>query len=209
MKVNVKNNLPDDVEVKVTQTSDGSVSIILSEIKSIILGDANPGNVVKIGEREYIVLEHNDGKTAIITKDCAKKMNFGEDGEYPTSDIRKYCNKEFYKELVAVVGAENIVKHTVKLDAEDGTGKGKTCQDKVSVITTENYRRYRELLEPYRYGEWWTATKPTHDDRFPYEICFIDLCGLLDSGDCSHPSVCGGLEVHPFCVLNSSVPISI
>lgn len=56
MKINVKNNLPDDVEVQMVQTFDGSVSIIiseakLSETKSRILGDAKPGEVVKIGDR--------------------------------------------------------------------------------------------------------------------------------------------------------------
>lgn len=56
MKINVKNNLPNDVEVKVGQASDGSVSIIISETKNRILGDAKPGEVVKIGDRELYML---------------------------------------------------------------------------------------------------------------------------------------------------------
>lgn len=82
MKINVKNNLPDDVEVQMVETSDGLVSIIISETKIRILGDAKPGEVVKIGDREYIVLEHDDNKTSVITKEFVTKMGFGNSYDY-------------------------------------------------------------------------------------------------------------------------------
>ena len=99
MKINVKNNLPNDVEVKVVQTSDGSVSIIISETKSRILGDAKPGEVVKVGKREYIVLEHNNGKTAVITKDFVVRMEFGNSCDYKKvkseNMLRKFFTQSF------------------------------------------------------------------------------------------------------------------
>ena len=155
---------------------------------------------MKIGNREYIVLGHAEETTAVITKDFTKEMEFGQSGDYLTSDVRKYCNGEFYNELVAAVGAENIVKHTVKLVADDGTGKGKTCCDNVSIITTENYRRYREFLKAY--GDWWwTATRVTYDDEdYARRVCCVRSGGVLGwrGGGC-----CSG--VRPFCILNSSV----
>lgn len=203
MEINVTNNLPYDVEVRTVQTFDGSVTIILSEAKSRILGDVKPGSVVKIGNREYIVLGHAEETTAVITKDFTKEMEFGQSGDYLTSDVRKYCNSEFYNELVAVVGTENIVKHTVKLVADDGTGKGKTCRDNVSIITAENYRRYREYL-PIPNKSYWVATGiTTFDETFAHYVCSVCSDGILRWNDCGYSH-----GVRPFCILNSSIPLS-
>jgi hypothetical protein len=199
VKINVINNIP-NVKVACDKNDDGSCTITLTEDKRFPLGEVKHGSVVKIGNREYIVLGHAEETTAVITKDFTKEMEFGQSGDYLTSDVRKYCNGEFYNELVAVVGAENIVKHTVKLVADDGTGKGKACCDNVSIITTENYRRYREFLRAYG-SCWWTATRVTYDDenyaRYVYRV-YSD--GVLSWDGSSYN---GG--VRPFCILNSSV----
>lgn len=202
MKIKVQNSVP-NIKVDISKNEDGSFAILIAEDKRPTLGEAKPGSVVKIGNREYIVLGHAEETTAVITKDFTKEMAFGQSGDYLTSDVRKYCNGEFYNELVAAVGAENIVKHTVKLVADDGTGKGKTCCDNVSIITTENYRRYREFLKAY--GDWWwTATRVTYDDEdYARRVCCVHSCGVLNWNDCG---CCYG--VRPFCILNSSVLVS-
>lgn len=202
MKVEVQNNVP-GVKVSVNQNADGSFAILLVENESKKLGEAKPGSVVTLGNREYIVLGHADETTAVITKDFAKKMEFGKSGDYEKSDVRSYCNGEFYKELAKAVGKENIIQHTVKLEADDGTGKGKTCKDFVSIITTENYRRYREFLKPY--GDWWwTATRVNYDDSdYARRVCYVYSNGVLGWYGCVY---CRG--VRPFCILNSSISVS-
>lgn len=203
MKINVKNNLPDDVDVKVEQTFDGSVSIIISEAKSRILGDAKPGKVVKIGEREYIVLGHGAETTAVVTKDIVKNMEFGKTGDYSKSYVREFCNETFYKELAKAVGKNNIVPHRVNLTCDDGTNKGAACKDNVSIITAENYRRYREYL-PALGKLYWTATGVTTlDKNHAHYVCYVRSLGFLDWNGCDH--TCG---VRPFCILNSSIPLS-
>jgi hypothetical protein len=202
-KIKIENNVP-GLNVTVNQNADGSFAILLAEQHKKVLGNAKPGEVVKIGNREYIVLGHAAETTAVITKEFATKMEFGSNGDYLTSKVRKYCNGDFYKELAAVVGKENIIKHTVNLEADDGTGKGKKCQDDVSIITTENYRRYREILEAY--GDWWwTATRVTFDESAGYAryVCCVSSYGILDWFDCG---CC--LGVRPFCILNSSISVS-
>lgn len=199
MKINVVNNIP-NVKVACDKSDDDSYIITLTEDKRFCLGEAELGSIVRIGNREYIVLDHSKDTTTVITKDFTKEMEFGQSGDYLTSDVRKYCNGEFYNELVAAVGTENIVKYTVKLVADDGTGKGKTCCDNVSIITTENYRHYREFLKAY--GDlWWTATRVTYDDEdFARDICCVRSNGVLDWYGCD---CCSGIR--PFCILNSSI----
>lgn len=202
MNVKVINNVP-DIKITINQSMDGSFAILLAEDKKPTIGSVKPGSVVKLGDREYIVLGHSAETTAIIAKDFVKKMRFGDTGDYVNSDVRKFCNGEFLNELAAAVGVDNIVEHTVNLVADDGTGKGKTCKDKVSILTTENYRRYREFLKAY--GEWWwTATRVTYDDKdYARDVCCVGSDGVLDWDGCD---CCDG--VRPFCILNSSVLIS-
>nr|DAO67008.1 MAG TPA: hypothetical protein [Caudoviricetes sp.] len=204
MKINVINNIP-KVRVICNENNDGSYTITLKEDKRFYLLEAQLGSIVKIGNREYIVLEHSEETktTAVITKDFAKKMKFGESGSYLTSDVRKYCKGEFYNELVAAVGAENIVRHIVKLVADDNTGESHICWDNVSVITTENYRRYREFLKVY--GDWWwTATRVTYDDEYyARNVCCVGSCGALCWYGCDYY---GG--VRPFCILKSSILVT-
>lgn len=199
MKINVVNNIP-NVKVACDKSDDDSYIITLTEDKRFCLGKAELGSIVRIGNREYIVLDHSENTTAVITKDFVKEMEFGQSGDYLTSDVRKYCNGEFYNELVATVGVENIVRHIVRLVADDGTGKSHICCDNVSIITTENYRRYREFLRAYG-GCWWTATRVTYDNedyaRYVYRV-YSD--GVLSWDGSSYN---GG--VRPFCILNSSV----
>lgn len=202
MKVNVINNVP-NVEVTLNQSSDESATLVVKEKIQKTLGRLKPGSIVKLGEKEYIVLGHGTDTTAVITKDFVNKMKFDENNNYQTSKVREYCNTTFYNELVEAVGAKNIIKHKVKLIADDGTNKGVICCDNVSILTTELYRRYRQYLPAYD-SWWWTATpvSSTVKDYTRY-VCCVRSDGLLDWLGCNYCN-----DVRPFCILNSSILIS-
>lgn len=165
-----------------------------------MLGDQELGEVVTLGNRQYIVLEHtNDGYTAVITKEFAHCMAFGENADYSRSKIRQWLNREFYNELVEAVGKDNILEHTVDLTADDGTGEVSVA-DFVSILTTQRYRKYRRFLPGY--GQWWwTATRLNADDtEYAWDVCSVSSRGVLfwcRSDD--------DLGVRPFCFLRSSV----
>ena len=202
MKIEVQNNIP-SVKVSVNQNADGSFAILLSEMTGKTLGSVKPGDTVTIGEREYIVLGHENGITAVVAKDPTKFMAFGKDGNYAKSDVRAYCNGEFYEELGKAVGKHNIIPHTVNLVADDGSNKGASVTDFVSILTNDLYRRYRELL-PAIGSPCWTATRVTTlDKNYASDVCFVSSRGILSLGDCSL-----FFGVRPFCILNSSVLVS-
>lgn len=167
------------------------------------LGSVKPGDTVTISEREYIVLSHENGTTAIITKDPTKSMAFGIDGNYARSYVRAYCNGEFYKELCKAVGKDNIIPHTVDLVSDDGSSKGVGVMDNVSTLTCDLYRRYREFL-PAIGPDCWTATRVTTLDKdYARSVCIVDHGGILGWDDCSYFG-----WVRPFCYLNSSILVS-
>lgn len=202
MKIEVQNNIP-GVKVSVNQNADGSFAILLAEMAGKTLGSVKPGGTVTIGEREYIVLGHGEETTAIIANKPTKFMDLGKDGDYTKSDVRKYCNGEYYEELCNAVGKENVIPHTVNLVSDDGSNKGATVKDNVSILTCDLYRSYREFL-PAIGSACWTATRVTTLDKdYARNVCIVSSSGILSwlGCDCS-------IGVRPFCILNSSVLVS-
>ena len=128
-------------------------------------------------------------------------MEFGKSWDYSKSYVRDYCNGDFYNELAEVVGKENIVPHRVNLTCDDGSNKGVTCKNNVSILTAENYRRYREYL-PALGKPSWTATGVTSlEGIYARGVCSVSSRGVL--------SWCGrACGVRPFCILNSSILVS-
>lgn len=203
MQIQIKNEFP-NAKVDVKEHGNGDITVTISEQQRRTLGEIKPGSVVKLGDREFYVLEHSATTTAVLAKDSVKTMGFGGGGDYAKSDVRRYLNDTFYKELAKAVGANKIVEHTVKLIADDGTGKKMGVRDNVSLLTTDLYRRYREYL-PAMGSPWWTATRVTHDESTGYarRVCCVLSDGVLSWGgcDCSY-------GVRPFCVLDSSIFVS-
>lgn len=202
MDIKIINNIP-GIQATMNESADGNIEISITKKPGRKLSEFKPGETVTIGQREYIVLSQGKDTTAVIAKKFAKEMVFGSNGDWRESDVRKYCNGEFYNELAAAIGAENIIEHTVNLMGDDGTGKGIACKDKVSILTTELYRRYREYLPAY--GDWWwTATRLTWEEPdYARGVRYVNSCGFLSWFGCSYD-----YGVRPFCVLNSSISIS-
>lgn len=198
MEIKVINNVP-NLNVTINQSEDGSFAILLAEDKRKQLGCAELGSVKRIGDREFIVLEHTELGTAVIAKDIVKRMEFGSTGDYTTSNVRSYCISDFYNEMVKAIGEDKIIRHAVDLTADDGTGI-KTIEDSVSVLTTERYRRYRKFLKAM--GEsWWTATRVTSEvSNYTGRVCCVSSSGFLGWDGCGW---CGG--VRPFLILDSSL----
>lgn len=204
MEIEIQNNVPGvSASVRVNQNKDGSFKILFTQMVNKNIGSVKPGETVAIGEREYIVLGHEKGTTAIIAKKPTRSMAFGKDGDYTKSDVRKYCNSEFYNELCKAVGKYNIIPHTVDLVADDGSNKGAGVTDNVSILTCDLYRRYREFL-PAIGSACWTATRVTTlNEDFARDVRTVGFYGILSWCDCD-----SSRGVRPFCILNSSVLVS-
>ena len=204
MGINIENNLP-NINVSVNRTSNGDISIVLKDsaaetVNQRRLLDVPCGDTVMLGSREFIVLGHSDDTTAVLSKKAVKHMEFGATGDWCNSDVRNFCNGEFYQEMGNAIGRENIIPHTVKLMADDGTGKDLRCKDYISILTADLYRRYRAHI-PAMSDSWWLATRVTHEvSGYARCVCFVNSDGLLVWNGC----VCSR-GVRPFLILNSNI----
>lgn len=187
MKINLINDLPEEKKT--------------NEIRT--LGDCGLGEFIKLGDREYVVLGHDNDTTAIITNNSVTVMSYGSNSNYIDSQVREFCNGEFYEELADAVGKENIIPHKVNLMCNDGTNKRMYCEDNVSILTDDKYRQYREYITAEDKSFWSATRASTIREDVKDNVGIFEAIGSVHNIPFWYNS-----GVRPFCILNSSVIIS-
>ena len=170
-----------------------------------LLSNIKEAETCKIGDWEFIVCEHTSEGAVLLMKDCLYEAEkFGSNNNYNGSNVDKLC-EEFAKKLAKVVGAENIVPHTVDLTADDGLKDYGSIERRVSIFTANQCRKYVDILDKYRLDKWtWTATAystPKHDDT-AWVKC------VAPSGNIIYDLYNLNYGVRPFCILNSNIFVS-
>jgi len=162
---------------------------------------------VKIGETFELVgyvwkvLDITEKGHVCLMECMEDNMQFDKDSNnWKESSLRKYLNEEFHSKLAAVVGEENIIPFERDLLSLDGLKEYGTCEDKVSLISFDEYRKYRELLP--RKGTWyWTLTPDsTKENGDEYWVTVVSPSGYFNYVDCNY-----GFGVRPFCIFSSSI----
>ena len=169
------------------------------------LKDLAPGDTFKIGDHQFVVLEHCGEDTAVIRKDLLfQKMAFGKNNNYNGSDVDTRCNA-FAVEIACVIGEDNVLLHTVDLTSDDGLKDYGMVERYASLLTADRYRRYVEILDNFPIkAYWWLATAystPKHDDE-AWVKC-VSPSGRINIGiyDIDY-------GVRPFCILKSTIFVS-
>ena len=175
-------------------------------IKEKKLADIAVGETFKVGEHELIVLEHDNGNTAVLRKDILCKMAFGKsNNDYRKSDVKSYLEK-FAKEMTAIIGEENLVKHKVDLTSDDGLKDYGEIEELVSLLTAEKYRKYVNIIDKYKLDCWWWRLTPHSTDTHGYSNwvkCVSPRGNIYGS---SYDYVNYG--VRPFWIFGSSIFVS-
>jgi hypothetical protein len=178
----------------------------LTQSNKVKLDAFKPGDIFDIGNgEEFIFLEKTDSGIASLRKNCLdKEMAFDSNSNnWKTSSLRNYLNNDYLYKIKDVVGTDNIIDHTINLMALDGLTDYKTSIDKISLLTIDQYRKYRYLITPIK-GWWWLSTPWSTSSDY-----FRGVCGV-DSGGCvgcrGYDYNCGG--VRPFCIFKSSILVS-
>lgn len=171
----------------------------------IQLTDVPAGELVKIGEYEFIVLEQSGDTTALIRKNLHyTSEKFGTNNNYDGSNVDAICNK-FAEEITAVVGEENLVLHTVDLTSDDGLKDYGKIQRRASLLTADLYRRYVDILDKYKLDDWWWLSTPFSTKQHDNDLWVkcVSPSGCIDG-------LLYGLDygVRPFCILKSTIFVS-
>ena len=171
------------------------------EEKQRLLSTVQVGETVKIGDREFIVLGQYEDETALIAKDILGKIAFGNNNNFDGSAVDAWC-ESLAEDLANSVGEQNIVEHTVDLTSDDGLKDYGAVHRKVSLLTTEQYRQYVDILDKHKPNSWWWLatpySTPRHDDD-SWVKC------VAPSGCINYGGYYYGFGVRPFLILKSSI----
>ena len=171
------------------------------------LSTLKSGDEFKLGDEVFIVMEHTDKGTRVISKEFAyKEVKFGDNSNWNTSPIRRMLNNEYFEKIAAIIGGENnIISMDRDLTSLDGLDDYGTCTDKVSLLTAMEYAKYHKILGlKSNYPDWWWLITPasTPSNNYARGVCYVFSRGVLFWCGCD----CA-VGVRPFLNLESSISV--
>ena len=173
---------------------------------TVKLCDIREGEIFKLGEYEFVVLEHNNGTTKVLLKDILCRSAFSdEDCDFKKSKIKKIL-ADFDEKISAIIGIDNVIPHLVDLTSNDGLKDYGETTERISLLTSEMVRKYVHILDKYKPEIWWWLVTPYSTPAHGYSeyvLCvspqgFINFINYFN--DC--------FGVRPFCILNSDIFVS-
>lgn len=206
MNINVINNVDKELNVIVNKENNDNIEIIIDlKNDNIDLLALKPGDVFHKNNVEYIVLEQlPDKQTVVIRKYLLEnKMEFDSDNNnWKTSSIRERLNNNvdgYLREVEDAFGKDKIVTHTVDLLSLDGLDDYGTSNDKISLLTIDQYRKYRKILSE-NINKWWWLLTPDSTSSGSSASCVL----YVGSNGSVYYVLCGyGGGVRPFFIVQS------
>lgn len=169
-------------------------------MEEIKLETIKQGQRFKYGEKEFVKLVALNGGYLCLAADvwfnaCFDKSN---SNNWATSSLRK--------ELAAKIGEfipdENLIPFDRDLTTDDGMTDYGTCMDVVSLLTCDEYRKYRKFIP--NCGKWhWTITADSLE--YSYYVRDVSSGGSLYS----YSAYSGNYGVRPLCVLKSDTLVEV
>ncbi|WP_456082412.1 hypothetical protein [Mediterraneibacter sp.] len=124
----------------------------------------------------------------------------GSCNNWKCSDLRKELNTDLKDKIEDELGKGALVGFERDLLSMDGQTEYGTCKDLVSLISVDEYRKYRKFL-PSTDRYWWTITPdstPCNNDSTWLRVVSPD--GGIYRKCCSNSH-----GVRPFCIFSSSI----
>lgn len=160
------------------------------------------GKTIEVAGIKWLVLDKLEKGYLVISEDFYGRDRGFDDNcnDWKSSDLRNELNTDLRKKIENELGVDSLVEFERDLLSLDGQTEYGTCRDYVSLISVDEYRKYRKFL-PNRGKWWWTLTPDStacnDDDTF---VRVVSPSGNVDNGDCND-----GCGVRPVCIFSSSI----
>ncbi len=142
----------------------------------------------------------NDGYSCLA--DSIGEMEFdSESNNWANSDLRDYLVTEFLDKLKEEIGEDNILQRERDLLSLDGQTEYGKAYEKVSLLTVDEYRKYRSLI-PNTEDDWWWLITPwsTPCNDYKTGVAAVSPSGYVSRNGCGFD-----FGVRPFCIFSSSI----
>ena len=157
----------------------------------------------EIGDRfefkgiKFTCLDKVKGCYLVIADFLDEKYKFDEENNnWKDSKLRNILSESFVDEI----GRENLVAIERDLTSLDGLKDYGKTYDLVSILTADEYKKYRSLLP--NTGEWWWTITPwsTKSNGYESSVAVVAPVGYVNCDICD-----GYSGVRPVCILKSEI----
>lgn len=160
------------------------------------------GKTIEIAGMEWMILKKTEkGYFAVLNGFDGKERTFDSDSNnWIESDLRKELNDSFLKKITEELGEDAVVEFDRDLLSLDGQTEYGHCEDKISLLTVDEYRKYRKLLP--NTNDWWWLITPWSTPANGY---ISTLTVVSPSGNIYSNGYSRSLGVRPVCIFSSSI----
>ena len=160
------------------------------------------GKTIEIAGMEWMILKKTEkGYFAVLNGFDGKERTFDSDSNnWIESDLRKELNDSFLKKITEELGEDAVVEFDRDLLSLDGQTEYGHCEDKISLLTVDEYRKYRKLLP--NTNDWWWLITPWSTPANGY---ISTLTVVSPSGDICKNGYGNCRGVRPVCIFSSSI----
>lgn len=160
------------------------------------------GKTVEIAGMEWMILDKTEkGYFAVLNGFDGKERVFDSDSNnWISSKLREELNTKFLKKIVDELGEDAVIEFDRDLLSLDGQTEYGHYKDKISLLTVDEYRKYRKLLP--NMPKWWWLITPwsTPANDYNSTLTVVSPSGLIGGSLCLN---CRG--VRPVCIFSSSI----
>lgn len=179
------------------------IAVLKATSKSInLLEGLGIGDTFKLVDTTWKILDITSAGYICLADSIEERQFDSDSNNWKNSNLRDYLNEEFLEKIAAEIGLENIVPFERDLLSLDGQTEYDQCEDKVSLLTVDEYRKYRSLI-PNTKDYWWWLISPwsTPCNDYKRTVAVVSSAGDFNYFICNY----GDLGVRPVCIFSSSI----
>lgn len=158
------------------------------------------GDEIELADVNWKILDITDAGYMCIGDSLGNKIFDGNSNNWSKSSLRTYLNGELYEKISKEIGKDNIVSFKRDLLSLDGQEEYGETDDFVSLLTVDEYRKYRKFIP--NTGDWWWLITPwsTPCNNYKSTVAVVAPSGLVDDRRCI-----SNRGVRPVCIFSSSI----
>lgn len=159
------------------------------------------GDTFEIAGINWKMLDITDKGYMCLADKLEDSMEFDErSSDWAGSQLREYLNTEFFEKISDEIGEENIITFNRDLTSLDGQTEYGECEDMVSLLTIDEYRKYRKLIPNTNYYWWLISPWSTPCNDWNRSVAVVAPAGNFYGNFCDNY---GG--VRPVCIFSSLI----
>lgn len=178
------------------------IAVLKATSKSInLLEGLGIGDTFKLVDTTWKILDITSAGYICLADSIEERQFDSDSNNWKNSNLRDYLNEEFLEKIATEIGLENIVPFERDLLSLDGQTEYGKCEDKFSLLTVDEYRKYRSLI-PNTKDYWWWLISPwsTPCNDYKRTVAVVSSAGNIVSSNGNNDSV-----VRPVCIFSSSI----